>query len=78
MLRKQRAQLIELIELILQRLQLNSTSAVKSSVHRRRITKVTRWGPSNVISLRRQGQTEGALTNTKVLLVSILKNATFF
>ena len=28
--------------------------------------------------LRRQGQTEGALTNTKVSLVSILKNATFF
>ena len=28
--------------------------------------------------LRRQGQTEGALTNTKVLLVSILKNATVF
>ena len=28
--------------------------------------------------LRRQGQTEGALTNTKVSLVSTLKNATFF
>ena len=28
--------------------------------------------------LRRQGQTKGALTNTKALLVSILKNATFF
>jgi hypothetical protein len=28
--------------------------------------------------LRWQGQTEGALTNTKVSLVSILKNATFF
>ena len=28
--------------------------------------------------LRRQGQTEGALTNTKISLVSILKNATFF
>ena len=28
--------------------------------------------------LRRQGQTEGALTNTKVSLVSILKNATNF
>ena len=27
--------------------------------------------------LRRQGQTEGALTNTKVSLVSILKNDTF-
>jgi len=28
--------------------------------------------------LRRQGQTEGVLTNTKVSLVSTLKNATFF
>ena len=28
--------------------------------------------------LRRQGQTEGALPNTKVSLVFILKNATFF
>ncbi len=28
--------------------------------------------------LRQQGQTEGALTNTKVSLVSILKNATLF
>ena len=28
--------------------------------------------------LRQQRQTKGALTNTKVLLVSVLKNATFF
>jgi hypothetical protein len=28
--------------------------------------------------LKRQGQTEGALTNTKVSLISILKNATNF
>ena len=44
------------------------------------ITKLRAYARKTYLSkrLRRQGQTEGALTNTKISLVSILKNATFF